>query len=188
MKTKRGRTILAKTTRSKEPPQLYAGLDLSLTSPGFAVVEVRNRRPHIIATSHVKTDAAEAQSLRYEIIEAHALLFFRQYADLTTLVREIWPPARNFAQNDKVHGAWSAVDRALRRLGLEVTVNVAPTTVKKTVCGSGSADKKEVAAAVRKICGLAEDYRFATDDESDAVAIVLTHLLREKLIDGGVAE
>ncbi|PAD72416.1 crossover junction endodeoxyribonuclease RuvC [Paenibacillus campinasensis] len=176
---------MAKTTRSKEPPQLHAGLDLSLTSPGFAVIEVRNRQAHLIATSNVKTVADEAQPLRYEVIEAHALLFFRKHSGLTTIVREIWPPSRNFAQNDKVHGAWSAVDRALSRLGLEVTVNLAPPTVKKTLCGSGSADKKEVAAAVRRICRLPDDYKFATDDESDAAAIVLAHLIRENLIDGG---
>lgn len=183
----RRRSILAKTTRTKQTPQLHAGLDLSLTSPGFAVIEVRNRQAHLLATSHVKTVAEEAQPLRYEVIEAHALLFFRKYAGLLTLVREIWPPSRNFAQNDKVHGAWSAVDRALTRLGYEVTVNLAPKTVKNIVTGNGNADKKEVAAAVRRYCRLPDDYKFATDDESDAAAIVLAHLIREKLIDGGIA-
>ncbi|GAA0840590.1 hypothetical protein GCM10008915_36440 [Bifidobacterium pullorum subsp. gallinarum] len=148
---------------------------------------MRNKQAYLLATSHVKTAAEEAQPLRYEVIEAHALLFFRKYSGLLTLVREIWPPSRNFAQNDKVHGAWSAVDRALTRLGYEVTVNLAPTTVKKTLCGSGSADKKEVAEAVRKYCRLPADYKFATDDESDAAAIVLAHLIRENLIDGGIA-
>lgn len=73
------------------------------------------------------------------------------------------------------------------RLGYEVTANLAPTTVKKIVCGSGNADKKEVAAAVRKYCRLPDDYKFATNDESDAAAVILAYLIRENLIDGGIA-
>lgn len=90
--------------------------------------------------------------------------------------------------NDKIHGSWSAVDRALARYGYEVTANLTPSSVKKTVTGDGSAKKPEVAAGVRRLLGLAEDYPFATDDESDAAAIVLAWLIRENLIDVEEAE
>lgn len=55
--------------------------------------------------------------------------------------------------------------------------------MKKTVTGRGAADKAEVEAAVRRYLSLADDYTFATDDESDACAVVLAWLLREGLID-----
>ncbi|MFD1270654.1 crossover junction endodeoxyribonuclease RuvC [Paenibacillus motobuensis] len=159
-------------------------MDLSLTSPGFAIIDVIDRVPHLVATSTVQTDSGEPQALRYEIIEAHALLFFRQHQPDSTITREIWPPARNFAQNDKVHGAWSAVDRALSRLGLEVTENLSPQTVKKAVTGNGRAEKKEVAEAVRKWLRLSPDYKFrAGYDDSDACAVCLAYLIRENLID-----
>lgn len=172
-----------KTTQPKTPALRYAGLDLSLTSPGFAVIDVRDRIPALVATSHVKTEPADTQALRYQLIEAHALLFFRQYRPLDVVVREIWPPSRNYAQNDKVHGAWSAVDRALNAFRLTVAANITPTSVKKLVTGSGKAEKAEVATAVRKWLRLPDDYRFATDDESDACAIILAHLITENLID-----
>lgn len=156
---------------------------MSLTSPGFAVVSVKNRVPSLAAITHIKTDTSESQPLRYEVIEAHTLLFFRQYTEIAVISREIWPPDRNYAQNDKVHGCWSAVDRALNRLGLAVTVNMTPSNVKKIVTGSGSAKKPEVAEHVRRILRLGADYKFATDDESDAAAIVLAYLIREKLVD-----
>lgn len=173
-----------KTARPKTPIVRYAGLDLSLTSPGFAIIDVKDRVPHFIASSHVKTEPADVQALRYEIIEAHALLFFREFRPVDVVVREIWPPSRNYAQNDKVHGAWSAVDRALAAFGLTVAANITPTSVKKLVAGSGKAEKPEVAAAVRKWLRLPADYKFATDDESDAAAIALAHLIAENLIDG----
>nr|WP_326043824.1 crossover junction endodeoxyribonuclease RuvC [Paenibacillus macerans] len=170
-----------KTTQAKAR---YAGLDLSLTSPGFAVIDVIDRVPHLVATSVVKTDSDEEQPLRYEIIEAHALLFFREHRPDSAIIREIWPPSRNFVQNDKVHGAWSAVDRALSRLGLAVADNLSPQTVKKTVTGNGRAEKPEVAEAVRKWLRLASDYKFRPGyDDSDALAVCLAYLIRENLID-----
>lgn len=167
----------------------YAGLDLSLTSPGFAVIDVIDRVPQLVATSVVKTEASEVQPLRYEIIEAHALLFFREYRPDSAIIREIWPPSRNYAQNDKVHGAWSAVDRALSRLNLAVADNISPQAVKKLVTGNGRAEKAEVAEAVRKWLRLPANadgspYKFrAGYDDSDALAVCLAYLIRENLID-----
>ncbi|WP_178023052.1 crossover junction endodeoxyribonuclease RuvC [uncultured Paenibacillus sp.] len=162
----------------------YAGLDLSLTSPGFAVIDVIDRVPHLVALSVVKTESSEDQPLRYEVIEAHALLFFREHKPDAAIVREIWPPSRNYVQNDKVHGAWSAVDRALARLNLAVADNLSPQTVKKTVTGNGRAEKAEVAEAVRRWLRLPSDYQFrAGYDDSDAAAVCLAYLIRENLID-----
>lgn len=173
-------------TKRKNDAEIYAGLDLSLTSPGFAVISVKDRVPSLVATSVIKTEPAEAQPLRYEVIEAHALLFFRQHAPTAAIVREVWPPSRNYAQNDKVHGAWSAVDRALHTLGLAVTENLTPSNVKKLVAANGKAEKPEVAEAVRRLLRLGPDYKFAAGyDDSDACAVCLAYLIRENLIDIG---
>ena len=165
----------------------YIGLDLSLTSPGFAIIEVAARRPRLVAHTHYKTEAADSQPLRYELIESFALVWLRDQIrkgpPISAVIREAWPPSRDVKLNDKVHGAWSAVDRALTRIGLAVEKNIPPTSVKKTVAGSGSATKDDIAVAVRRICGLPADYTFATDDESDAAAIVLAWLISEGVID-----
>ncbi|NOU98451.1 crossover junction endodeoxyribonuclease RuvC [Paenibacillus planticolens] len=170
----------------------YIGLDLSITSPGFAIIDVKSRKPTLIAHTHYKTESADAQTLRYELIESFALVWLRDNSrkpsgrsvpPVAAVIREIWPPSRNFEQNDKIHGAWSAVDRALSRVGLSVVANIAPTSVKKAVAGSGKAEKTELAAAVRRSCGLPADYAFATDDESDAAAVCLAYLIAENLID-----
>jgi crossover junction endodeoxyribonuclease RuvC len=172
---------------NKTETSRYIGLDLSITSPGFAIIDVKTRKPTLIAHTHYKTESTDAQTLRYELIESFALVWlrdnFRKASPVAAVVREIWPPARNYEQNDKIHGAWSAVDRALSRVGLSVVANIAPTSVKKAVAGSGKAEKPEVAVAVRRLCGLPADYVFATDDESDAAAVILAHLIAENLID-----
>jgi crossover junction endodeoxyribonuclease RuvC len=158
------------------------GLDLSLTSPGFAVIEVKKGKPRLIKTANFTTDSGTSQALRYEEIEAFTLLFIRDNKPFDVIAREVWPPARNYAQNNKIHGAWSAVERALSRYGYEVGEHLTPSNVKKVVTGNGTAKKPEVAEAVRNILALDEDYKFDTDDCSDACAIALAYLIREGLI------
>jgi crossover junction endodeoxyribonuclease RuvC len=153
---------------------------------------VSSRKPTLVAATHYKTDAGDSQPLRYELIESFALVWLRERLrkpsgksspPVTAVIREIWPPSRNYTQNDKIHGAWSAVDRALSTLGLEVAANIAPSSVKKTVAGRGGAEKPEIAAAVRRICSLPADYAFGSDDESDAAAVCLAYLIDNGLID-----
>lgn len=158
------------------------GLDLSLTSPGFAVIEVKKGRPRLIKTANLTTTSDTVQALRYEEIEAFTLLFIRDNKPFDVIAREIWPPARNYAQNNKIHGAWAAVERALSRYGYEVGEHMTPSNVKKTVTGNGAAKKPEVAESVRRLLGLGVDYKFDSDDHSDAAAIALAYLISEKLI------
>jgi crossover junction endodeoxyribonuclease RuvC len=162
------------------------GLDLSLTSPGFAIIEVKKGKPRLIKTANFTTNADTAQALRYEEIEAFTLLFIRENKPFDVIAREIWPPSRNYAQNNKIHGAWAAVERALSRYGYEVNEHLTPSNVKKTVTGNGSAKKPEVAESVRTILGLGDDYVFKTDDCSDAAAIALAYLIKNGMIGGSV--
>jgi crossover junction endodeoxyribonuclease RuvC len=158
------------------------GLDLSLTSPGFAVIEVKKGKPRLIKTANFTTDSGTSQALRYEEIEAFTLLFIRDNKPFDVIAREVWPPARNYVQNNKIHGAWSAVERALSRYGYEVGEHLTPSNVKKIVTGNGAAKKPEVAEAVRNILGLPTEHKFDSDDHSDACAIALAYLIREGLI------
>lgn len=158
------------------------GLDLSLTSPGFAIIEVKAGKPSLIKTANFTTTSDTQQALRYEEIEAFTLLFIRDNKPFDVIAREIWPPSRNYAQNNKIHGAWAAVERALSRYGYEVNEHLTPSNVKKLVTGSGTAKKPEVAENARRLLGLPAEHKFDSDDHSDAAAIALAYLIREGLI------
>jgi crossover junction endodeoxyribonuclease RuvC len=58
-------------------------------------------------------------------------------------------------------------------------VEIAPTTVKKLLTGSGKANKDEVAAALDKYIG---EQQFEADDESDAAAVGIAWLIRNSYI------
>jgi len=175
----------AKTLRKTKPPaDRYLIYDISLTSPGFAAIDVSDRKPTLITSSHVKTDASQPDGQRYAIIEAFAITTASTYGNSNAIVvREDYKNPKQKRQGQTIFGAWAAVDSGLQRCGLRVTEEVNASTVKRVVGGHGKADKDEVAAGVRRILGLADDFVFATDDESDSVAIGLTYLIEKGLID-----
>lgn len=160
----------------------YLGLDLSMSSPGFAVIEVKKRVPYLIEATHVKTDSSDPYSLRTKHIEQYAALFIRKHKPVDYVVREAFTskiPRTNYS----IFSAWNAVDRALGLYGYTVnTADIPQQTVKKTLLGKGKAEKEEVAEAVRRLLRLPSDYKFGADDESDACAIVLAHLIRDGAI------
>lgn len=98
------------------------------------------------------------------------------------VVREHFTKGRDKRATQTVFGAWAVIDLALGKYGYKVDVEIQPTSVKRDVAGKGSASKDEVEAGVRRILSLPDDFTFRTDDESDAVAIGLSYLIREKII------
>lgn len=168
-------------------PKRYLGADISLTSPGFAVIDVRNRRPSLVSASHVKTDAAQTDGYRFAVIDSFVTVFAASHAGkggYTAIIREDYKRPASKRQGQALFGAWAAVDSGLNRLGLRVTDEINDSTVKRLVGGHGRADKSEVAAGVRRLLRLEENYVFSTDDESDACAIVLAWLIERGEIDG----
>lgn len=166
--------------------QRYLGLDVSLSAPGFSVIDVRNRKPSLITARHVKTNAAQTDGQRFAIVEAFTTIIAGEYrtADgFAAVVREDYKRPASKRQGQTIFGAWAAVDSGLNRHGLAVTDEINAASVKKIVGGHGKADKDEVAAGVRRILQLPDDYVFATDDESDAAGIVLAWLIGNGRID-----
>jgi len=172
---------------TKTKPDRYLIYDISLTSPGFAAIDVIGRKPSLVTTDHVKTDASQPDGQRFAIVEAFAITTASGWATASvgsvTVIREDYKNAASKRQGQTIYGAWAAVDSGLNRCGLRVAAEVNASTVKKAIGGHGKADKDEVAAGVRRILGLADDYEFATDDESDSAAIGLTYLIEKGLID-----
>ena len=71
-------------------------------------------------------------------------------------------------------------DLAAWRTSKTEFVEIAPTTVKKLLTGSGKASKEEVAASLRQYVG---KQAYAVDDESDAVAVGVVWLIMNKMVE-----
>jgi crossover junction endodeoxyribonuclease RuvC len=158
-------------------------LDLSL-NPGVAAIEVRNRQAYLIAASAITTTTQDNDAVRSLTVESFIAQFIYANRPFTAVIREDFTSGRNKRATQTVFSAWAAADRALHAYGYAVNAEISPTSVKKTVTGSGKAEKAEVAEAVRKYLRLPSDYKFVAGyDDSDACAIVLAHLIAENLID-----
>ena len=161
--------------------ETIVAFDISLSRPGAAAVEVKNGKAKVLDVSNTKTIGKEPYASRSRQIQAWAHMFLRKHPKATVIVREKYSGKFN---NHSIFSAHSGVDRALFDLGLSDTADPIPQqTVKKHVVGKGRAEKHEVEEAVRKITGYKGE--FASDDESDAVAIALCHAIQTGMIKGG---
>lgn len=160
----------------------YLGLDLSISRPGFAVLEVKRRKPVLIFCEHVKTNAKLSHGDRLAHIKAYVDAIRYDYGPFDAVIRE------KAFHNARVHataGGYKVagiVDYTLR--GYDI-VELANSTVKKALTDNGRADK---AGVEREVMRWFPTQEFKTDDESDAVAVCLTYLLRENLIDDARTE
>lgn len=161
----------------------YLGLDISLSSPGFAVIDVINGKPKLITARHVKTSSKLPDGVRFSIIESFTTVIAGEYGPFDKIIREDYKRPASKRQGQAIYGAWAAVDSGLSRFGLAITDEVNAASVKRLIGGHGKAEKSEVEAGVRRILRLPDDYVFATDDESDAAAIVLAWLIEAGEVD-----
>ncbi|UKS30190.1 crossover junction endodeoxyribonuclease RuvC [Paenibacillus sp. HWE-109] len=156
-------------------------------SPGAAVIEVRDRIPTLIAASSVATSTADNDAVRSVTVESFIAQMVYAHRPFYAVVREDFTSGRNKRATQTIFNSWVAADRALHTFGYEVLdlkPPLSPTSVKKIVTGNGKAEKPEVAAAVRNILRLGDDYKFATGyDDSDACAVALAYLISKGLID-----
>jgi len=161
-------------------------------SPGVAVIEIKNRQPHLITVDHVETDSTATDSQRYEYVRSLATKTVYENRPFDAIVREKFIKGGSKRSTQLVFGSWSAIDMALGAFGYAVDSKdeIVASAVKKLIGGKGGASKDEVAEGVIRILG--EDVRpqFFTelgrllDDRADAVAIGLAYAIRKGLIDG----
>ncbi|MDA2128710.1 crossover junction endodeoxyribonuclease RuvC [Bacillus cereus] len=159
----------------------FLGLDMSLASAGVAVIDLVDGELRIVHKQRIKTNPKQRHGERLHKIAAELKSVMLEYQPFDTVVRE-----QGFSRFAKTTQALFKVigvsDLVLRDYAI---VEISPTTIKRIMTGDGKADKEAVERAVRKIMRLDDDYIFLSDDESDACAIVLTHLIQSNLIVKG---
>lgn len=160
-------------------------MDLSLTSPGFAVLAITDEgQPLILEKTHVKTKAKETHGQRLSDISGEIDRLLLRY-NPEHVVRE-----KGFSRFPAVTQTLFKVvgisDLCVATFGLtpsQVVHEIAPTSVKKLVTGNGRADKQAVQDAVIKRLRIDKPDYFANDDESDAAGVGLAYYIEKGLID-----
>jgi crossover junction endodeoxyribonuclease RuvC len=152
-------------------------LDPGLATTGLAVLERSGSRTSAVAVGVVRTPAGLPQAERLALLRSELATAFQKYRPQVVSVERLFFNA-NVKTAMAVGQASGVALATAAECGAEV-VTYTPLEVKQTVVGVGSADKKQVAAMVASILGLAAPPR--PPDAADACALALCYLNRSRL-------
>ena len=146
------------------------GLDPSLRSTGYGIIQVEGRNTRVLAFGVIKNSP--------KIVPSRCLVAIRR--EVCDLVQEYQPDAaavegviylQNFQTAITLGAARGAALLALAEAGLPI-YEYAPKRVKAAATGHGGAQKAQVSFMMRALLGLTEN---PPADAADALAIALTH-------------
>lgn len=152
-------------------------LDLSLNGSGMAVLDIVDGKVHILATKLVDNKKIRCFGEKLARIEKALIELIVNY-EPDVICRE-----KGFTRfagtTQKLFKVVGVSDLTAYHRGYEGEMpEYSPTTVKKHLACSGKAEKEDVERAVREfLVEWQKDFKFETNDISDAVAVGITHLL-----------
>lgn len=146
------------------------GLDPGLKATGWGIVETHGNRLMFVASGTVRSAADQSLAARLSAIYTGLQTIIDTYKPDEAAVEETFLN-RNPGSTLKLGQARGVVLLAPAQAGLTVA-EYAATTIKKTVVGTGHADKVQVQSMVARLLpgSLAE-----SPDAADALAIAICH-------------
>lgn len=155
-----------------------AALDLSLTRPGFALLQYHadTRSIEIVNKDIIPNKTNMKKKKRGQVINEIGKLFTEYVSPqvVKVVVREK-SFVRFNAETASLYCVTGAMEMILWNRKEQWFQELAPSSVKKAVTGSGKASKDEVAEALDNYC---THTNWRSDDESDAVAVGIAWLVQ----------
>jgi crossover junction endodeoxyribonuclease RuvC len=146
------------------------GLDPGLQRTGWGVIEAHGNKLRFLAAGVVGTAAGDDLAARLDALYRGLNAVVRQYRPAAAAVEET-VVNRNAGSSLKLGHARGVVLLAAAHAGLAVT-EYSSKTVKRTVVGTGAADKRQVAMMVRTLLPASGALGA---DAADALAVALCH-------------
>ena len=147
---------------------IILGLDPSLSCTGWGIIEVRGSRITHVANGQVPTAAKAPVAQRLDQLYAAVAQVIGSHAPARAACEEVFAN-KNAQSTLKLAQARGAVLAACGGAGLEVREHAA-RLVKKSVVGTGGADKTQVQAMLRVLLPGAV---IAGADAADALAVAI---------------
>lgn len=146
------------------------GLDPSLSSTGWGIIEVESNRLHYVADGFIPTDPK--QPIAERLAQIHKVLceVIELYKPDEAAIEQVFLNS-NAASTIKLGMARGVVIMAPALFNIPVT-EYEPNKVKKAVVGVGKAEKSQVETMVKI---LLPGCKPKNNDSSDALAIAVTH-------------
>jgi crossover junction endodeoxyribonuclease RuvC len=149
---------------------IILGLDPGLGTTGWGLIRADGNRLSHLANGQLRTSPAEALPKRLAHLASQLDALLCDHAPQAAAVEEIFVN-KNPQSTLKLGQARGVALMIAARAGIEVG-EYAPTLVKKAVVGTGTADKAQVHAMVKR---LLPGIEIAGPDAADALAVAITH-------------
>lgn len=151
-------------------PRTVIGLDPGLACTGWGIVRAAGGRLAHLGHGSVRTSAADPAAVRLRVLHSGLAEVMASHRPTEAAVEEVFLN-RNPRSSLKLGEARGVVLLAAAEAGVPVSEH-ATRLVKKAIVGTGSADKRQVMAMVRRLlpgCGP------LSEDEADALAVAIAH-------------
>lgn len=162
---------------------IVLGIDPGIANTGYGIVASSGSRLQALAYGVIETDASTATETRLAEIHADVGELIRRFEVDAVSVEDLYFGA-NVVSAMAVGQARGVVLLAAGQLGVAVHAYT-PQQVKQAVCGSGRADKQQVARMVARLLGMSAPPK--PDHAADALAVALCEVNRAPLA-GAIAE
>ncbi|MDH5596742.1 MAG: crossover junction endodeoxyribonuclease RuvC [Candidatus Peregrinibacteria bacterium] len=149
----------------------FLGIDPGLSEVGFGVVELADgaREPKYVDCGIIKTHPDTPFPERLSIIKNDLSEILKQYPISAAGVEELFF-VKNITNGIKVAHARGVIVESLQSEGIPIT-EFKPSEVKSNICGSGSADKKQVQEMIKLLLQLSDLPK--PHDAADALALAI---------------
>ena len=154
---------------------LVLGIDPSLSCTGWGLLEAEGSRIKHVANGELKTDPKDPLEKRLAELHERSKIIIKSYRPDRISIEEVFVN-KNPQSTLKLAQARGAVIAARGSCGLSVN-EYAPRLVKKSVVGTGQADKHQVQAMLKVLLPQAE---ITGPDAADALAIAITDINHSK--------
>jgi len=147
----------------------FLGIDPGLSEVGFGIIEVRSGEPRFVDCGIIKTLPSQEMAERLVIIKQDIKEILGLHKYTAVGIEELFF-VKNITNGIKVAQARGVILSEVYEKGLPV-YEMKPSEVKNNICGSGSADKRQVQEMVKRLLRLSVLPK--PHDAADALAIAL---------------
>ncbi len=155
-------------------------VDLSLNCTGWAVLECGFGKITLVDKGIINNKPIPSKDLgkKLEHIQTQLNIILQTYK-VDCIVKEASFNTGRITSTQRTFQAFGVMLLTVYKLGYYSICELAATTVKKLITGSGKADKSEVKG---KLVDFVGEQIYKTEDESDAVALGIAYLIKERYI------
>ena len=154
---------------------IILGIDPALTKTGWGVIDYAKGALKFIACGQIKTNDKQDLATRLSALADGLNKVIAQYKPEMAAIEETFIN-KGIQSALKLGQARGALILAVAQAKIPVT-EYAANLVKKTVSGSGHAQKQQIGGMIKYLLPSATPQ---TEDEADALAVAITHALHSK--------